>query len=145
MNNSLHYRCTTKNDHNTLLFIWERSVLKTHQFLKLEDFEKIKKNIPDWLPNLNVQVWYNEIEVIGFSATNKNNLEMLFLDEKYLGKGYGSKILMVLINKFSITTVDVNEQNVQAYNFYCRNGFKVISKSENDGMNMPYPLLHLSL
>lgn len=70
---------------------------------------------------------------------------MLFLDADYLGLGYGTKILKILISTFRISTVDVNEDNQQAYNFYCKNGFTITSKSGKDCMGMPYPLLHLKL
>lgn len=40
-----------------LIAIWERSVSSTHNFLSLEDFGRIKNNIPNWLSNLDVQIW----------------------------------------------------------------------------------------
>lgn len=145
MKDILYCKKATKHDYTTLLVIWERSVLRTHQFLSSESFKKIKNNIPNWFINLNVQVWYKDTSIVGFSAINNTHLEMLFLDESFFGMGYGSRILQTLISKFSVITVDVNEQNVQACNFYFQNGFKTTSRSEFDGMGMPYPLLHLQL
>jgi putative acetyltransferase len=40
-------------------------------------------------------------------------------------------------------TVDVNEQNPLALQFYERMGFKVVGRSELDGGGKPFPLLHL--
>lgn len=145
MEQTLYYRRATSNDYTSLLAIWERSVSSTHKFLSSDNFGRIKNNIPNWLSNLDVQIWYNGSAILGFTAINNSHLEMLFLDEDYLGLGYGTKILKILINIFRISTVDVNEDNLQAYNFYCKNGFTIISRSEKDGMGMPYPLLHLRL
>lgn len=145
MEQTLYYKKATSNDYTTLLAIWERSVSSTHNFLSSDDFGRIKNNIPNWLSNLDVQIWYNDSVILGFTAINNSHLEMLFLDVDYLGFGYGTKILKILISTFRISTVDVNEDNHQAYNFYRRNGFTIISRSEKDGMGMPYPLLHLKL
>ena len=89
--------------------------------------------------------WYINDNLIGFSATNKHHLDMLFLDPNYFGKGYGTLILRHLITNYHITTVDVNEQNTSAFNFYTNHGFEISSRDMKDGMNLPYPILHLSL
>lgn len=70
---------------------------------------------------------------------------MLFIDPDYRGKGLGKALLSYGVEHCQATAVDVNEQNPQAVNFYLKFGFKVIGRSELDGMGKPYPLLHLSL
>ena len=42
-------------------------------------------------------------------------------------------------------TVDVNEQNTGAVDFYAACGFVVEGRSELDGTGRPYPLLHMRL
>jgi putative acetyltransferase len=39
----------------------------------------------------------------------------------------------------------VNEQNDQAVGFYRRMGFEVASRSAEDGLGQPFPLLHMEL
>jgi putative acetyltransferase len=39
----------------------------------------------------------------------------------------------------------VNEQNDQALVYYLRMGFEVVGRSELDGTDKPYPLLHMRL
>lgn len=41
--------------------------------------------------------------------------------------------------------VDVNEQNEQAVGFYRRMGFEVAGRSAEDGMGLPFPLLHMRM
>jgi len=57
MEQAFHYKKATGNDYMALIAIWERSVSSTHNFLSLEDFGRIKNNIPNWLSNLDVQIW----------------------------------------------------------------------------------------
>ena len=40
--------------------------------------------------------------------------------------------------------VDVNERNTGARAFYERLGFTVVSRSDTDDRDRPYPILHLS-
>ncbi|MDY0404780.1 GNAT family N-acetyltransferase [Virgibacillus sp. 179-BFC.A HS] len=110
-----------------------------------QDREEIKKEIPAYFPYVHIQLWYDADEIIGFSGTNDHQLEMLFLIPNRICKGYGRQIIDYLIQNFNITTVDVNEENENATNFYKRNGFRVIKKSELDSAGRPYPILHLEL
>ncbi|WP_353784406.1 GNAT family N-acetyltransferase [Corynebacterium sp.] len=68
---------------------------------------------------------------------------MLFIDDSYRGKGIGTMLLNHAIAEQSVTKVDVNEQNIQAAEFYRHRGFQVISRSETNEAGRPYPLLHL--
>ena len=75
----------------------------------------------------------------------EDNLEMLFIDPKYRGKGIGKSLLNYGIKNLNITKVDVNEQNEQAVGFYKHSGFEVIARSEVDASGKPYPILHMVL
>lgn len=141
----MYFRKAEQADYNAILTIWEESVLSTHDFLRDKDREEIKREIPNYLPYLNLQLWYEKDELIGFSGINDHHLEMLFLNPYKIGKGYGRTIIGSLIKDFNIKTVDVNKDNENATNFYNRNGFHVISQSELDSSGRPYPILHLEL
>ena len=39
--------------------------------------------------------------------------------------------------------VDVNEQNPRAREFYEKIGFNIVNRSELDGQEKPYPILHM--
>jgi putative acetyltransferase len=128
-----------------VLEIWETSVNATHHFLKLEDKEEIKKEIPFYLSQVEAYLWYDEKEIIGFSGTHEENLEMLFIDPKQFRNGYGSKILQTLINEGKVNTVAVNKDNTNAVIFYNKNGFKKYKELAKDHQGRDYPILQLKL
>ena len=80
----------------------------------------------------------------GFIGLSSNLIEMLFIDDSFRGKGYGSALIDFAL-KQGATKVDVNEQNVSALNFYQARGFRIIGRDETDEAGRPYPILHLSL
>jgi putative acetyltransferase len=134
-----------EQDYATAIKIWEKSVNATHDFLKESDKIALKSEIPTYFKYVNAYLWFNNDEIIGFSGTNDQNLEMLFLDPKHFGHGYGSKILQFLISEEAIKFVDVNKDNDKALHFYQKNGFEIYSESQKDAQNRNYPILHLKL
>ncbi|MBC2144258.1 GNAT family N-acetyltransferase [Listeria innocua] len=134
-----------KQDYQTILAIWEKSVIATHDFLTAEDRQFYKEQIPLFLDNVELFLWFAGEQVVGFSGTSERELDMLFLDPVATGNGYGSQILGWLIENKQINLVDVNEQNENATIFYLKHGFVVSSRSDLDGFGKPYPILHLQL
>lgn len=132
-------------DYSKALDIWERSVSETHEFLKIEDRKALKNEIPTYFKYVEAYLWWDGFEVIGFSGTNDQQLEMLFLDPQFINKGYGTKIVQSLIKENKIQYVDVNKDNKNAVRFYKKNGFIKYDESERDGQGRAYPILHLKL
>ncbi|WP_152657800.1 GNAT family N-acetyltransferase [Oceanobacillus sp. CFH 90083] len=141
----MKWKRVTNEDYTSLILLWEKSVLATHDFLKPEDRVAIKAEIPAYFPQLDMKMWYQDERLLGFSGVNDGQLEMLFLDPEQTGKGYGSSILKHLIKKDSVKSVDVNKDNQAAAAFYLKNGFQIISESKHDGQGRDYPILHLDL
>ena len=81
----------------------------------------------------------------GFMGLAGENIEMLFVDNGFRRKGLGRQLVRHAVDELHATTVDVNEQNTQAVEFYQHIGFRVVSKSEQDSEGKPYPILHLRL
>lgn len=132
-------------DYETLAGIWERSVLATHSFLRVEDFNEIKTVlIPNYFPNVNLYAIVDNGVYAGFIGMSPDSIEMLFIDSDRRGQGYGSA-LIEFAKQRGATKVDVNEQNLSALNFYKAKGFRIISRDETDDGGRPYPILHLSL
>lgn len=134
-----------EKDYNTILKIWEKSVVKTHDFFKEEDRMQLKNDLLTYLKYVDAYLWFYDKEVIGFSGINDENLEMLFIDPKHFNKGYGTIILQSLIQEDKIQYVDVNKDNQHALKFYIKNGFKAYSESQKDNQGRDYPILHLKL
>lgn len=137
-------RCNEK-DYETLVGIWERAVIATHDFLKEEDFNEIKAAlIPDYFPNVDLYAIVDNGVYAGFIGLSPGSIEMLFIDSNRRGQGYGSA-LMEYAKQRGATKVDVNEQNPSALNYYKAKGYRIISRDETDDAGRPYPILHLSL
>lgn len=135
----------TSENYEMAVNIWEESVTATHDFLKQQDKEEIKKNLPFYLKQVDGNYWLNNNEVIGFSGTDDDKLEMLFLHPNFFKQGLGSKIIQQLIDQDKIKYVDVNKDNTNATKFYLKNGFEKYDESETDGQGNDYPILHLKL
>lgn len=117
-----------QKDYHKVLDIWEKSVISTHDFLKEKDRLELKTEIPNYLNYVEAYFWCDEDEIIGFSGTNDQNLEMLFIDPKYFRKGYGTKILQTLIHEDKVRYVEVNKDNNNAVKFYQKMVSKNIKK-----------------
>lgn len=133
----------TKNDYPQLIDIWEKSIKATHHFLSTADFKAIKKELPTYFSNVEVQIWQVQNDIIGFSGVSEQKVEMLFLDPAFIGKGYGRQILTHLVGKNAVHLVDVNEQNQAALKFYLACGFEEYNRNEMDDAGRPYPIIFL--
>lgn len=136
-------RCSDK-DYLTLVEIWERSVRATHFFLGEEDIIDIKSSlVPLYFPNVDLYSVSDNGRLTGFIVLNADVIEMLFVDSQFRGRGYGS-LLIDFAKQRGATKVDVNEQNVSAFEFYKSKGFRLIGRDETDESGRPYPIFHLS-
>ena len=136
----------TETYRQQILTIWEKSVLATHGFLTSSDFEEIKEFV-NHLDFTNLQVFclIKENLVLGFIGIANRKGEMLFLDPKYFGQGFGLKLLNFAVNELNIDKLDVNEQNAKALQFYQKFGFEIYERTDKDDQGRNYPLLRMKL
>ena len=134
-----------KISYTQLVSIWERSVRATHDFISEEDLLFYKSRLPFYLENLSIYGVVEDNTIKGFIGISDDKIEMLFIDSIYLGLGIGSQLLKYAIEELNIKKVDVNEQNLQALNFYKKHGFLEYSRSELDGEGKTYPIINLLL
>ncbi|MBV8324976.1 GNAT family N-acetyltransferase [Chryseobacterium sp.] len=132
-------------DYPRLIEIWESAVLNTHDFLKKEDFLYYKKQLPVYFQHVTLLGFEKEGRLVGFIGVAEENVEMLFVDNTCRGTGIGKKLITYAIAHLQVTKVDVNEQNVQAVDFYKYVGFNILRRSELDGAGKEYPVLHMEL
>ncbi|WP_322012159.1 acetyltransferase [Paraburkholderia sp. J12] len=134
-------------DNPVLLEIWHRSVRVTHTFLSAQDIDALYPQVRDlYLPA--VEIWVCEDEagqIAGFIGTHEAQVEMLFVDPAWFGRGAGSKLLDHASALRAKLTVDVNEQNPQAHGFYRHYGFEEVGRSPVDAAGRPFPLIHMAL
>ncbi|MNK06562.1 putative N-acetyltransferase YjaB [compost metagenome] len=136
----------TVTDYVELVSVWEASVRATHDFLKEEDILFYKPLIlNEYLKAVDLFCIKDNDTITGFMGLSESSIEMLFIHPAFRGSGIGKTLLQFAINELKINKVDVNEQNDQALGFYLKMGFKVVNRSELDGMGKPYPILHMEL
>lgn len=134
-------------DYDVLTAIWFASVKATHDFLSYEDIEFYRKKIPvEYMPNVDLYAVRNDKgELCAFIGLSEDMVEMLFVHPDDMGKGYGSMLLKFAVEDKGIRKIDVNEQNLRAYEFYRKHGFSVAGRDAVDGEGRSFPILHLEL
>ncbi|WP_430390928.1 acetyltransferase [Dyella sp. 20L07] len=140
-------RKSNTTDHPALVELWFRSVQATHTFLSERDIEDLYPEVRDtYLPS--VDVWVAEGgdgEIVGFIGLHSAQVEMLFVDPTKFGLGAGTALLDHARKLAANLTVDVNEQNPRAHNFYRHYGFEETGRSVTDSAGRPFPLIHMAL
>lgn len=123
-------------DHELLVDIWLRSVRATHHFLSEPDIQALLPAVRESvLPQLELWVLCTEDNApIGFTGLSGASVEALFIAPEWFRQG-GGKLLLDHARRLKGTlSVDVNEQNPDAVDFYRANGFEVVGRSETDGV-----------
>jgi len=135
----------TQRDYPAIIELWELSVRASHFFLPEEYLQRIKRLLPSILSaaKLFVHLDKDNKTITGFLGVSEEKIEMLFIRPDKMGQGIGT-----LLNKFAIEQlhtykVDVNEQNEQAVGFYESIGYKVVGRTEVDGLGKPFPILQM--
>ena len=115
----------------SLVEVWEKSVRVTHLFLSDSEIENIKDYVPQALrgiESLVIAEYGNHIPV-AFMGIEEGSLEMLFITPKERGKDLGKQLIQYGIEKYSVKSLAVNEQNPQAKGFYEHMGFQVYKRT----------------
>ncbi|WP_307797118.1 GNAT family N-acetyltransferase [Williamsia soli] len=136
--------CHDPAEFPALARIWRRSVESTHGFLTHDDIAFYAPKVADsYLPAVTLRVARTGGRAVGFSGTDGNRLEMLFIDDNHRGRGIGGALLGEALDRIPRLELDVNEQNPDAVAFYRRHGFVTVGRSEIDADGRPFPLLHM--
>lgn len=115
----------------SLVEVWEKSVRVTHLFLSDSEIENIKDYVPQALRGIESLVIAedgNHIPV-AFMGIEEGSLEMSFITPKERGKDLGKQLIQYGIEKYSVKSLAVNEQNPQAKGFYEHMRFQVYKRT----------------
>ena len=121
-----------------------------------------KEQIENWRDDLTISDTYilekevykltNGNELIGFySYFNLNNLEVkldnLFIDPKFIGKGFGKMLMSDFIKRIQKTKSNrvILEADPNAEKFYGKIGFEVIGKLDTSIKNRFLPIMEIKL
>lgn len=140
-----HIRLSTPSDTGALAAIWRASVRATHHFLSEQDFSEIATLVAEhYLPATRLWVALGaDGRPCGFMGLSGAHVDALFIDPASRGRGVGRRLLAHAASLAGPLSVDVNEQNLQAVDFYRHMGFIVTGRSPVDDAGRPYPLLHM--
>ena len=133
-------------DREVLLDVWLRSVRTTHTFVSEEDIQSMIPQVQDYLASSEPEFWVLRDDsgaIMGFMGMSGSKMESLFLAPEFQRRGAGRRLVRHAQALHGELTVDVNEQNSAARNFYEACGFVVEGRSELDDQGRPYPLLHM--
>ncbi len=132
---------------DALAAVWEASVTATHHFLTPEEIRRIGAYVPEALRAVpHLAAAFDETGApAAFLGVEGDKLEMLFVHPSARGGGVGKALVGMVVRRWGVRRVCVNEQNPQAAGFYAHLGFVVCGRSDRDEQGGPYPLLHLRL
>ncbi|MFW0787237.1 acetyltransferase [Gordonia sp. CPCC 206044] len=137
---------TGPEEYPRLVEIWRSAVDATHDFLAEPDRDGIESHLAsDYLPQVDLHVADQDGLPVGFAGVSGDSLEMLCVDTRRRGDGIGTGLLSFVVAECGVRTVDVNEQNAQAVEFYRHRGFTIVGRSELDDQGRPYPIFHMAL
>jgi len=133
------------DDFPCVVQVWEASVRATHHFVSEADMDVFRPLVRAGLPQASqlACVRDGDDQVAGFVAVNHGKIDALFIHPAARRQGAGKRLLDHAMTVFGATSLDVNEQNVQAVGFYLHMGFEIVGRCELDGTGKPYPLLHM--
>ena len=139
------FRKANNEDVESLFIIWFKAVKATHSFLSDEDFDEISHIVKnDFLPNVEADVYVDGKDMpLGFMTMTGSEIDALFIDPDFHNIGIGKAFVKKAMDAYDEITVDVNEQNVSAHNFYKYVGFIDTGRSEKDSSGKPYPIVHM--
>lgn len=130
----------------SLINLWRDSVIATHHFLPNEEIQKLTPFVQQALISTDILlISISSGEITGFIGIQDQKIEMLFVSPYFLRKGIGKHLVTKAINEYKAIFVDVNEQNIEAYNFYKSMGFFTFARLEQDDFGNPYPILQMQL
>lgn len=138
-------RLSTASDTAALAAIWRASVRATHDFLSETHFRELDILVSErYLPAASVWVAFDaDGSPCGFMGLSGAHVDALFIDPARRAQGVGRRLLAHAAALAGVLSVDVNEQNQQAVDFYRHMGFNVTGRSPRDDAGRPYPLLHM--
>jgi len=135
----------SQRDYPAIIELWELSVRASHFFLPEDYLQKIKNLLPSILPTVKLFVHFDKDDQIitGFLGVSEEKIEMLFIHPAKRGQGIGRLLNNFALEQLQTYKVDVNEQNEQAVSFYKKIGYKVVGRTEVDGLGKPFPMLQM--
>lgn len=108
--------------------IWLENNIISHKFIDESYWKNNFNNVKILIPKADVYILYKNNNILGFSGVMDNYIAGIFIDKEYQNNGLGSLLINKLKLNYNSLTLDVYKENTNAYNFYIKNGFRVIDE-----------------
>lgn len=113
---------------NKIMNIWLENNIISHKFIDESYWKNNFNNVKILIPKADVYILYKNNNILGFSGVMDNYIAGIFIDKEYQNNGLGSLLINKLTLNYNSLTLDVYKENTNAYNFYIKNGFRVIDE-----------------
>ena len=107
-----------------VLEIWEAENLRSHFFVAPEYWQENRLMVAEAMQRAELWVCVEEGEVKGFLGIEGENILGLFVRRDMQGQGIGARLLDEMKRRHRCLRLEVYEQNVRAFRFYQREGFR---------------------
>ena len=122
-----------------LLRLWLESTTEAHPFIDAAYWKANEALVRDeYLPAAETWVWEENGTPRGFiSVIQSQFVGALFVTPAYIGKGIGRALLNHVQQRFPHLTLEVDQKNVRAVNFYHAQGFRIEDSAWQDDTQHP--------
>lgn len=121
-------RRAEKKDYEKIMEIWKNSNIKAHDFIDkgywIGNYENVRDN---YLPISDTYLLEEGGEIKGFiSLIDSTFIGGLFCGVNNQCKGYGTRVLNFVKERYPFLELAVYDKNVKALEFYQKNSFKIV-------------------
>ena len=121
-----------EKDLERVVQIWLEANLQAHDFIEEDYFKSRLIFVEEAFKEAEIYVVEYEGKLVGFVGLCENFIEGIFIDSSYRSKGLGKLLLDYVKKLYGEIGLAVFEKNQGAYNFYLRNGFKLVERNMVD-------------
>lgn len=110
---------------------------KAHDFVAADFWDKKFNEVRDvYLPQAETFVFEDKHKIKGFvSVLADSFIGALFVDNNFQRQNTGTKLLNYVRQKRPFLTLSVYAKNINAVNFYQKNGFKIVAERKDSQTN----------
>ena len=120
-------------DLDAVMEIWLQANLSAHGFIPQSYWQQQYEAVRQQIPGAELYVFREHGCVKGFiGLTERQYIAGLFVAPRWQAEGIGRRLLTHCQDLYPHLELDVYMQNIRAVSFYCKNGFTVVQKKEND-------------
>lgn len=125
----------TSHELDQLMTIWLQSNIEAHSFIEESYWQKHEEIVRQALPEAELFTYSIDGKIIGFLGLMNGYIAGLFIDTDYRGQGIGRQLLDQVKKETGKLSLAVYQKNHAAYQFYLKQGFRVMKEMVNEETN----------